>query len=328
MATPAQADPRPNPRMDLYYAVPQTLVKIGDRRRLNLLILGDGSPTVIFAPGGGASTLEWARVQHPISAETRTVAYDNAGFGFSDPGPLPRTGSACVNDLRAALKAADIAPPYVLVGWSLGGLHMRLFAFRHPEEVLGMVLVDSSTEHQGRRLFEVTGNPLFDEARRAKHPEVLAARAKMARVEKLAREGTLKPGMPEYDEFVGPPLPTVTPAVNAARVAQRTSQGRYRAARSEMKHFMGATSDEVAAARRPLGDIPITMLTASRLPPNVPADQADAWRDALCAMHDEFATLSTRGVRRSVDAGHGIQTEKPEVVISAVKEVLAMARDG
>ena len=320
--------PQPNPNMDQYYARPPRLVKIGARRRLNMLILGEGSPTVIFSPGGGASTLEWARVQHPISAKTRTVAYDNAGFGFSDPGPLPRTASACVKDLRAALKAADIAPPYILAGWSLGGLHMRLFAFQHPEEVVGMVLVDSSTEHQGRRLFEVTGNPLFDEAKRGRSPEVRAMKAKVARVEKLAREGALKPGMPEYDEFVGPPVPTVTPAVNAARARQHTSPGRFRAARSEMKHFMGATSDEVAAARRPLGDMPIIMLTAGRLPPNVPAEQADAWRKVLADMHDEFAALSTRGQRRTIDAGHGIQIEKPEVVIAAIEEVLALARGG
>ncbi len=142
MATAPQPIPQPNPSMDQFYARPPQLVKVSGRRRLNMLILGEGSPTVIFAPGGGASTLEWARVQHPISAKTRTVAYDNAGFGFSDPGPLPRTASACVSDLRAALKAADVAPPYILAGWSLGGLHMRLFAFQHPEEVVGMVLVD------------------------------------------------------------------------------------------------------------------------------------------------------------------------------------------
>jgi hypothetical protein len=103
------------------YAAPQTLVNVSRRRRLNLLIAGEGEPTVIFAPGGWASTLEWARVQHAVAAKTRTVGYDNAGFGFSDPGPLPRTASAIVSDLRAALKAADIAPPYVLAGWSFGG---------------------------------------------------------------------------------------------------------------------------------------------------------------------------------------------------------------
>lgn len=65
-------------------------------------------------------------VQHPIAAVTRTVAFDNAGFGFSDTGPPPRTASAMVNDLGAALWAADIPPPYVLAGWSWGGLVMRL----------------------------------------------------------------------------------------------------------------------------------------------------------------------------------------------------------
>src|ERR1022692_3683627 len=107
-ATPAEQ----NALLDRYYAAPQTLVKVSARRRLNLLIAGEGEPTVIFAPGGWASTLEWARVQHAVAARTRTVGYDNAGFGFSDPGPLPRTASAIVNDLRAALKAAGIPPPY------------------------------------------------------------------------------------------------------------------------------------------------------------------------------------------------------------------------
>lgn len=328
MATVPEPGPQPNPRMDLFYAQPQRLVKVGGRRRLNLLILGEGSPTVIFAPGGGATTLQWARVQHPISAKTRTVAYDNAGFGFSDPGPLPRTGSACVNDLRSALKAADIGPPYILAGWSLGGLHMRLFAFRYPEEVAGIVLVDSSTEHQGRRLFEVTGNPVFDPLRHKNRPEVRELKQKALRVERLARAGRLGPGTPEYDEFVGPPLPTLTAAVNAAHVAQATSPGRYRAMRSEMNHFMGATSDEVAAARRSLGDMPVIMLTAGRPPPQLSEDKVESWNKALAAMHDEFAALSTRGIRRTVDAGHGIQIEKPEVVIGAIEEVLAKARAG
>ena len=177
----------PDPRMDLYYAGPQTLVKIGRRRRLNLLIAGEGEPTVIFAPGGGCTTFEWGLVQHPISAMTRTVAYDNAGFGFSDPGPLPRTGSAVVRDLRAALKAADIPPPYVLAGWSLGGLVMRLFAFSYPDEVVGMVMVDTSIEHQRQRWLEATGNQSF-------HPhsrEAQETRRKWLRVEQLARAGTL-----------------------------------------------------------------------------------------------------------------------------------------
>lgn len=296
-------------------------MKISRRRRLNLLIAGEGAPTVIFAPAAGASTFQWRRVQHPISARTRTVAFDNAGFGFSDPGPLPRTASAMVNDLRAALKAKGIAPPYVLVGWSLGGLVMRLFAFRHPHEVVGMVMVDSTTEHQARRWFEATGDHRFDGR------EELAFRRKLMRLERLARAGALAPGTPEYDEF-GLPWPTLTPAVNAAFKAQLTSPGRYRAGRSETAHLMSTSSDEVAAARRPLGDMPLIVLTASRNTPPGLEEKAEVWRRVLCAMHDEIAALSTRGERRTVDAGHGIPMEKPDVVIAAIEEVLALARGG
>ena len=318
MATRAEL----NALLDRYYAAPQTRVKVSGRRRLNLLIAGEGEPTVIFAPGGGASTLEWMLVQHPIAAKTRTVAYDNAGFGFSDPGPLPRTGSATVSDLRAALKAAHLAPPYVLVGWSLGGLIMRLFAFHYPREVVGMVLVDSSTEHQDRRFFEVTGDPTFN----PKSREAREHRRKWLRVEQMARAGALAAGTPEYDEFVGPPTPVLTDATNAARLAQLTAPGRYRAFRSEMANVMTATSDEVDAVRAPLGDMPLIMLTAGLAPPAL-NDKAEVFHQVLCTMHDEFAALSTRGVRRTVEgAGHDIQIEKPELVIAAIEEVLALAR--
>ncbi|MFI4974900.1 MAG: alpha/beta fold hydrolase [Caulobacterales bacterium] len=306
--------------MDLYYAVPQTLVKINRRRRLNLLIRGEGSPTIIFAPGGGATTLQWARVQHPISAKTRTVAYDDAAFGFSDPGPLPRTASAFVNDLRAGLKAAEIGPPYILVGWSLGGLVMSLFAFRYPEDVVGMVMVDKSTEHQDRRCFEATGDPIFAPTQRKQ----FGTRCMSA--ERLARSGALKPGTAEYDEFVGPEDPALTPAVNAARVAQLTSPGAYRGTRSMMANLMSLSSDEVDAARRSLGDMPLIVLTGGRPHPLLSEKTGEKFFEVLCTMHDEFAALSTRGERRTVDAGHGIPIEKPEVVIEAIEEVLALAR--
>jgi pimeloyl-ACP methyl ester carboxylesterase len=314
--------------MDRFYAAPQTLAKIGRRRRLNLLIAGESEPTVIFAPGGGCSTLEWRLVQHPISRTTRTVAYDNAGLGFSDPGPLPRTASAAVNDLRAALHAVDIAPPYVLVGWSLGGLHMRLFAFRYPDEVAGMVMVDSSIEHHSRRFFEATGDRMFAPAQRAQRARQYARL--LMRAERLARAGALAPGMPEYDELEGPPDPTLTPAVNAAREAQLTSPAYYRAFRSELASLASASSDEVAAARRPLGDMPLIVLAAgqSALPAGLADEGVAQFRAIKYAVHDEIAALSTRGVRRTIDAGHAIQLAKPDVVIAAIEEVLALARGG
>ena len=315
--TPLMAPADLNARLDQFYAAPQTRVKVSRRRRLNLLIAGEGEPTVIFAPGGWASTLEWAQVQHPVAARTRTVAYDNAGFGFSDPGPLPRTASAIVNDLRAALKAADIPPPYVLAGWSFGGLVMRLFAFNHPQDVVGMVMVDSSSERQ---------ISLF-----ASDAMATAWRRKLLRVEQLARAGDLVAGTPEYDAFVvrdgAPKLPA---AVKAARRAQRTSSGFYRAARSEYANLAAASLDEMNAARRSLGDMPLIVLTAGEFfpMPEEFAHPAETWREAWRTGHDEIAALSTRGERRTIAAGHAIQWEKPKAVITAIEEVLALARTG
>jgi len=324
MATPAADTPGP----DLDGTAPHTLVRIGRRRRLNLVVAGDGVPTVIFAPGLINTSLEWARVQSAVARGTRTVAFDKAGMGFSDPGPLPRTASAVVRDLRAALKAAGIPPPYVLVGWSAGGLQMRLFAFRHPREVAGMVMVDSASEFQHRRLAEVPGAPVPDRA---------AELATYARLARLARAGALTPGTADYARAVGPPSPALTPAMNAARAALRTSPDYWRAVRSEAAAMWAtdggsASGKELAAARRPLGELPLIVLTAGANAwprPGETAAVAQARHQVWRALHDQIAALSTRGERRTVEgAGHAIQLDQPEAVVSAIEAVLDLARAG
>jgi pimeloyl-ACP methyl ester carboxylesterase len=188
-------------------------------------------------------------------------------------------------------------------------------------------MVDSSSEHQSCRQFEATGDRRFAPTQREQDER----RRIIARVERLARAGALVPGTPEYKEFVGEPLPYLTPAVEAARVAQRTSPGFWRALRSESENFMSATSDEVAAVRRPLGDMPLIVLTGGRaFPlPDETAETLEARQKVWSEMHDEIAAPSTRGVRRTVeDAGHSTQVDRPDVVIAAIEEVLAMARGG
>ena len=320
--------------LNQHYAAPHTLVKTGRRRRLNLVIAGEGSPTVVFASGLNETALSWACVQPAIALRTRTVAFDKAGIGFSDPGPLPRTASAVVEDLRSALRAADIAPPYVLVGHSLGGLHLRLFAFRCPQDVAGMVMVDSSSEHQYRRFADALDDHETDRKLRE------ASLRTYSRLVRLARSGALSPGTPDYDRAVGALPPTLTVAVRAARVAQRTSPAFWRALQSESTATYGAgggsaSSDEVEAARKsfgdtPMGDMPLIVLTAATSPqprPGETAAAADTRRRLWRTMHDEIAALSARGERRDVaDAGHFMTMDKPEAVIGAIEEVIAVAR--
>src|SRR5262245_22226713 len=120
----------------------EKLVDVGDRR-LRMLCLGEGGPTVVLEAGMGQTLETWRAVQPALAAATRVVSYDRAGVGRSDPAPRPRSLRDMVADLRALLTHARVPAPYVLVGHSLGGLVVRVFADRFPADVAGMVLVDA-----------------------------------------------------------------------------------------------------------------------------------------------------------------------------------------
>src|SRR5206468_6563221 len=113
---------------------------------LNMLIGGEGSTTVIFEAGFGAGLESWATVQSTTAKFARTVSYDRAGIGQSEAGPKPRAAKQIAQELHTALQKAGIAPPYVLVGHSFGGIYVRVFADLYPKEVAGLVLIDPSQE--------------------------------------------------------------------------------------------------------------------------------------------------------------------------------------
>lgn len=138
-------------------------ITLGDRS-LRYICRGEGTPTVVVDQGQGMSiehgsfalpfSAGWAKVFGEIQKTTRICMHDRAGLGLSDKAATPRTTLDMVSDLRSLLRKAQIAPPYVLVGHSIGGFNVRLFASQNPDEVLGMVLVDSSHPHQWQRYAE------------------------------------------------------------------------------------------------------------------------------------------------------------------------------
>ena len=135
-------------------------VDIGGRT-LRMLVRGSGSPTVVIEAGmGEPPTMSgtWTRVVDALSKSNRVVLYDRAGLGQSDPATrLPRTSADIAADLDALLSKAAIPGPYLLVGHSYGGLHIRMFASRFPGKVAGMVLVDASHPEQERRWLAAFG---------------------------------------------------------------------------------------------------------------------------------------------------------------------------
>lgn len=127
---------------------PGVLVDIGGRK-LHIRCVGpaNAKPTVILESGGGAFSKDWSLVQDLLSPHVRTCAYDRAGSGWSEPGPAPRTMKQEVFELHALLEAAKVTGPFVLVGHSIGGLLVRLYAERYSGDVVGVVLVDPLHEN-------------------------------------------------------------------------------------------------------------------------------------------------------------------------------------
>jgi pimeloyl-ACP methyl ester carboxylesterase len=130
------------------FPAPGEMVDVGEHR-LHINCVGQGSPTVVLDAGWGYTSVEWsAWVQPEVAKHTRVCAYDRAGMGWSEPKPGPPNATQTTADLHTLLQEADEEGSYVLVGHSLAGLYSRIYADRYPEEVAGMVLVDSTHPDQ------------------------------------------------------------------------------------------------------------------------------------------------------------------------------------
>ena len=129
--------------------------------KMHLYCLGTGSPTVVLESGLGDMMLNWHKVQVETASFSRVCAYDRAGFGWSDPLDEPVYSPRVAESLHTLLKNADIPAPYVLVGHSLGGIHVRNFAHQYPDEIAGIVLVDSAHDIQRAEDPDEGKNPLL-----------------------------------------------------------------------------------------------------------------------------------------------------------------------
>jgi pimeloyl-ACP methyl ester carboxylesterase len=138
------------------YPPPGQLVDVGGYQ-LHLYCTGAGSPTVILDALFPGTVSNWVRVQPEIAKTTHVCAYDRAGQGWSDSGPEPRDAEQQARELHTLLTNAGIAGPYILVGHSLGGLSVRMFADQYPDEVAGMVLIEGTNPDAWKQLGQPEG---------------------------------------------------------------------------------------------------------------------------------------------------------------------------
>jgi pimeloyl-ACP methyl ester carboxylesterase len=114
--------------------------------KLNIDCAGKGSLTTVLESGLEDSGVNWRLVQPEIAKFTRVCSYDRAGYGWSDPGPMPRTSTRIAKELHKLLQNAGEKPPYVLVGHSFGAANVRIYNGLYPSDVVGAVLVDGGPD--------------------------------------------------------------------------------------------------------------------------------------------------------------------------------------
>lgn len=302
---------------DPVYTRPQRLVSIGGGRKMNLYCLGEGPVTVVFDSGLSDPNTRWAFVLPEVAKTTRACSYDRAGMGFSAASTRPSTSENIVDDLHALLGAASLAPPYVLVGHSFGGMNVRLFADKFPREVVGMVLVDPGHEDQLARYEAAEG--VADQrlpARLARHRECTAAAPLH-----------LQPGSELFSRCVEPASPFFGPRINATLLAIQRSAAYQRAQLSEVENLAsGLSMNQVRTARRSYGDMPLIVLSRTPDPASLSPRQVTPRLQTLWALHGELASLSSAGVHRGIpETGHYIQLDQPAAVTGAISEVLQKA---
>jgi pimeloyl-ACP methyl ester carboxylesterase len=306
---------------DPVYTKAQRLVDVDHGRRMNIYCRGAGSPTVVFDAGLGDSSSSWGLIQPTIAARTRACSYDRAGLGFSDPATRASTARNIAEDLHALLTAANIKPPYLLVGHSSSGMSMRVYADLHIDEVVGMVLVDPSHEDQWVRSWAI-GAP-------GQKEQMDASLVEQAQCLEAAKKGFVK-DTPIYKQCLDYVDEHVSPAINEAQRPIWATAGWQAAFLSERQNTPYASAEQTRATRKQFGDMPIIVLTHAphAKQQNETQEQGDQrtllWED----LHCQIAAMSTRGINIIVpNAGHYIQFDRPQIVIDAVNEAIAISRE-
>src|ERR671911_708864 len=249
------------------YSPPGEMVDAGTHN-LHIDCLGEGSPTVILEAANLGMSAHWVRGQQQVAETTRVCAYDRAGMGWSERGPEPRDAKQVTGELHTLLKDADTEGPYVLVGHSYGGLYARMYAAQYPNEVAGVVLVDSAHPEQFTR--SPQGRAMYEQTRRMG-----------AVIPWLTRLGVIRlinfyPAHPDL------------PSQQRAQIEAFNSSTQQVVTTADEFRATPETNTQVSNMGS-LGDKPLAVLSAG--------EQSSSWFE----MQDELAALSPDSIHRVVD---------------------------
>lgn len=289
------------------YPTPGRLVDVGGHR-LHLRCVGSGTPTVIIIPALAGCGTDWLTVQDRLAAVTAVCVYDRPGLGWSDPEAVWPTAGGMARGLHNLLDAAGVAPPFVLVGHSMGGLVARVFAWIYPAEVAGMALIDASHPQQSARL-----------------PTVQMEDRPGGKLAAVALDFTRPLGLRRLKRSLARPR-----AGHAGPAVNLSSRGR-RASAKELLAF-DRICREAGLITGSLGDVPLTVITSSERDPRLP--ETSRRQRARSRFYQGWAVLQSENAALSADsvhivapsAGHHVQRDDPELVVTALADLVQRAR--
>jgi len=286
--------------------------------KMHIHCTGQGSPTVILASGMSDFSVSWAYVQPEIAKYTRVCSYDRAGLGWSEPSPLPRTVNTLVEELHTLLVNANVQGPYVLVGHSLGGMLIRVYANNYPDKVVGMVLVDSTPDEVDIRRAAAVPNG----AELAKRN--LEQGVGQFRTYAFLSSTGLMALTPQSIPNVGFPEEAY-----AQYQAVLATTGFFETAIDEMNALEKILVDVRALHITGFGNMPLVVLSAGRWEPDPALSDAENQqiREVIVVMQSELTDLSSDSKQIIAEqSGHFIQLDQPDLVIDAIREMLDTIR--
>ena len=290
------------------YPAPGRLIDIGGHR-LHIYCMGQGEPTVVMEAGMTGWSTDWVLVQPEIAEVTRVCTYDRAGYGWSEAGPQPRDSQQVAAELHTLLAKAGIEDKIVLVGHSLGGLFVQYYARTYPQQIAGIVLVDSVHPEQSLRMEEMV---------REKYEGALTLLALLTRI--LAPTGLLRLAN-QSETVIANKLPD--PYQNMIRSVGFQSKA-YQALHTEMASFQ--TSQAEVREAEPITDLPFAVLSSTSVddfPPGFSGDYMKSVWDELQVDLSKKATLPHIIARNS---GHYIHIDEPGLVVQAIFEIVQIVR--
>ena len=284
------------------YPPPGKIVDIGTHA-IHLNCVGSGSPTVVFeADLDQYGSLSWVPVQEAIGEITRACSYDRAGILWSEPGPLPRDGETIARELYTVLDAAGEEGPYLLVGHAFGGAYVRIFAGKYPEDVCGMVLLESSHPEMLTRFAEYGVVPEIPE--RNIRPLILF-------LSHLGSPGRYKGNVYNLPPEIYNPVQAFFPESSMAWFDEEVESTNTLAQAGQYEY---------------LGDWPLIVLATSGPSPSL-GELGQTLDDLWIEMQQELLSLSENSEFRSYQIGHYPQLQSPELVIEAIQDVLGRSAE-